>query len=141
MQPHIRSVNVGTPRPGIGARGRTSAIDKRPVASVEVRGPGPKRGGLGSGVVGDAIISRKHHGGTTQAVYAVAREELDYDGPVEEPAELARDLALDSMTVVVLAVALEDRFRIKLNEADAQVLNTVGDLVTLVQRRVQEQQP
>ena len=80
-------------------------------------------------------------GAILDVIRNIAREELDYDGPVEEPAELARDLALDSMTVVVLAVAIEDRFRIKLNEADAQVLNTVGDLVTLVQRRVQEQQP
>lgn len=87
MQPHIRSVNVGTPRPGIGARGRTSAIDKRPVASVEVRDPGPKRGGLGSGVLGDDVVSRKHHGGSGQAVYAFAREELDRWGE-----ELGRDL-------------------------------------------------
>ena len=57
---------------------RPSGIRKRPVAQIEVRDPGPKRGGLGSGVVGDAIISRKHHGGETQAVYAVAREELDW---------------------------------------------------------------
>jgi MOSC domain-containing protein YiiM len=47
---------------------------------VEVRDPGPKRGGLGSGVVGDDVVSRKHHGGSRQAVYAVAREELDWWG-------------------------------------------------------------
>ncbi len=87
MQPHIRSVNVGAPRDGIGARGRTTAIDKRPVASVEVCDPGPKRGGLGSGVLGDDVVSRKHHGGSRQAVYAVAREELDRWGR-----ELERDL-------------------------------------------------
>lgn len=87
MQPHIRSVNVGAPRDGIGARGRTTAIDKRPVASVEVRDPGPKRGGLGSGVLGDDVVSRRHHGGSRQAVYAVAREELDRWGR-----ELERDL-------------------------------------------------
>jgi MOSC domain-containing protein YiiM len=39
-------------------------------------------------VVGDAIFSRKHHGGETQAVYAFAREELDWWG-----AALDRDLA------------------------------------------------
>ncbi len=71
-------------------------------------------------------------------IRTIAREELDHDGPVEEGAELARDLALDSMTVVVLAVGLEDTFRIKLDEADAQTLTTVGDLVSLVQQRVGE---
>lgn len=76
----MRSVNVGSPRSGIRRRGGDTAIDKRPVGSVEVRDPGPKRGGLGSGVVGDDVVSRKHHGGSRQAVYAVAREELDWWG-------------------------------------------------------------
>ena len=87
MQPVVRSVNVGRPRGGIRPKGHETAIDKRPVASIEVRDPGPKRGGLGSGVVGDEVVSRKHHGGSRQAVYAVAREELDWWG-----AELGRDL-------------------------------------------------
>ena len=75
----VRSVSAGSPEPVPGLK-RPSGIRKRPVDVIEVRDPGPKRGGLGSGVVGDAIISRKHHGGTTQAVYAVAREELDWWG-------------------------------------------------------------
>lgn len=57
-----------------------TGIHKQPVDRIEVRDPGPKKGGLGSGVVGDAIGSRKHHGGEAQAVYAVAREELDWWG-------------------------------------------------------------
>lgn len=87
MQPVVRSVNVGGARGGIRPRGGDTAIDKRPVAAIEVRDPGPKRGGLGSGVLGDDVVSRKHHGGSKQAVYAVAREELDWWG-----AELGRDL-------------------------------------------------
>ena len=87
MQPRVRSVNVGGARGGILPRGRETAIDKRPVAAIQVRDPGPKRGGLGSGVVGDDVVSRKHHGGSRQAVYAVAREELDWWG-----ATLGREL-------------------------------------------------
>jgi MOSC domain-containing protein YiiM len=75
----VRSVNAAVPEPVPGMK-RPSGIRKRPVDRIEVRDPGPKRGGLGSGVVGDAIISRKHHGGEHQAVYAVAREELDWWG-------------------------------------------------------------
>ena len=67
----VRSVNAGALAPVAGLR-RPSGIHKQPVDRIEVRDPGPKRGGLGSGVVGDAIYSRKHHGGQTQAVYAVA---------------------------------------------------------------------
>ena len=83
----VRSVNAG-PLATVPGRKRPSAIRKHPVDAIEVRDPGPKRGGLGSGVVGDEIGSRRHHGGETQAVYAVAREEMDWWG-----AELGRDLA------------------------------------------------
>jgi MOSC domain-containing protein YiiM len=33
---------------------------------------------LGSGLVGDVVVNRRHHGGDTQAVYAYAREDLDH---------------------------------------------------------------
>lgn len=82
----VLSVNAGRLAPVAGMR-RPSAIHKRPVGRIDVRDPGPRRGGLGSGVVGDSIGSTKHHGGATQAVYAVAREELDWWGR-----ELGRDL-------------------------------------------------
>jgi MOSC domain-containing protein YiiM len=82
----VLSVNAGRLESVDGVR-RSTGIRKRPVEQVVVRDPGPKRGGLGSGVVGDAIGSRKHHGGETQAVYAFAREELDRWGR-----ELGRDL-------------------------------------------------
>ena len=53
---------------------RKRAVD-RPDAA-----PGPKRFGLGSGMVGDGVGDRRHHGGDDQAVYAFAREDLDYGG-------------------------------------------------------------
>lgn len=79
MPARVLSVNVGAAEPSPDPRSRvtTSGIRKRPVASAEVRAPGAKHGGRGSGVVGDHIGETRHHGGDTQAVYAVAREELD----------------------------------------------------------------
>ena len=65
------SLNVGRGQP-------TSGIDKRPVAHIEVRDPGPKKGGLGSGVVGDTIGDQRHHGGATQAVYAYPQEDQQW---------------------------------------------------------------
>lgn len=79
----VRSVNVGRAAVVPGHRGGPSGIDKRPVTGpVELRDPGTREAGLGSGVVGDDVVNRKHHGGSDQAVYAVAREELDYWGDV-----------------------------------------------------------
>jgi MOSC domain-containing protein YiiM len=74
----VLSVNVGqaqrTEHSSVGVTG----IDKQPVEDpVDVRAPGSKRDGLGSGVVGDVICDRRHHGGDDQAVYAYAREDLD----------------------------------------------------------------
>ncbi|MFF4651972.1 MOSC domain-containing protein [Streptomyces sp. NPDC001380] len=75
----LLSVNLARPRPNpakpdVG----TTGIDKRPVDHpVAVRAPGPKRGGLGGGLVGDRVCDTRHHGGDDQAVYAYAREALD----------------------------------------------------------------
>ncbi|GGL75165.1 sulfurase [Streptomyces fumigatiscleroticus] len=54
-----------------------TGIGKKPVdGPVRVAPPGPKGTG-GSGLAGDAVCDRRHHGGDEQAVYAVAREDLD----------------------------------------------------------------
>ncbi|MEV4187509.1 MOSC domain-containing protein [Streptosporangium canum] len=73
----LLSVNIGRPRPnpwkGLGLTG----IDKQPVdGPVAVTAPGPK----GTGAVGlaaDRVYDVEHHGGSDQAVYAYAREDLD----------------------------------------------------------------
>ncbi len=72
------SVNLARPRPNPFKGLRVTGIEK--VAAdgpVQVRAPGPKHGGLGSGVVGDLIGDVEHHGGDDQTLYAYAREDLD----------------------------------------------------------------
>jgi MOSC domain-containing protein YiiM len=54
----------------IGGRPGRTAIDKRPVA-------GPVTVGL-LGLDGDEYADKHHHGGTEQAVYAYAREDMDW---------------------------------------------------------------
>ena len=86
---HVRSVNVAVPGPNPAGGRRLSGMVKVPTPDpVLLRDPGDKRRGEGSGVVGDFVGDRRHHGGTYQAVYAVAREELDHWA-----AEVGRDLA------------------------------------------------
>ncbi|MCO1338788.1 MOSC domain-containing protein [Kocuria polaris] len=84
--PKVLSVNIGAPRPN-SAKKNLTGIHKQPIEQAELRVPGPKRGGLGSGLLGDFIGDREHHGGDQQAVYAVAREQLDWWGQ-----QLGRDL-------------------------------------------------
>jgi MOSC domain-containing protein YiiM len=74
----VLSVNVGRRSARSYATADATAIDKSATAAVEVRDPGPKRGGLGSGVVGDEIGDPRHHGGRLQAVYAYPREDQQW---------------------------------------------------------------
>ena len=75
---NIGSVNLGSREANPAKEVGVTGIRKRAVDVATLRAPGPKRGGLGSGLVGDFIGDVRHHGGDHQAVYAFAREELDY---------------------------------------------------------------
>ncbi|MGC4984437.1 MULTISPECIES: MOSC domain-containing protein [unclassified Streptomyces] len=75
----LLSVNLGRARavPYTDQPEGVTGIDKRPVdGPVRVTAPGPKGTG-GSGLAGDTVCHLRHHGGDDQAVYAVAREDLD----------------------------------------------------------------
>ncbi|GAB3754170.1 MOSC domain-containing protein [Microlunatus parietis] len=74
---YLASINVGRAAPNPYKAEVSTGIDKRPVdGPVQVRPPGPKHGGLGSGLVGDFIGDRKNHGGDDQALYVFQREDL-----------------------------------------------------------------
>jgi acyl carrier protein len=64
--------------------------------------------------------------------------DLEFPGPVELRHELAADLQVDSVGALVLAVALEDRFRVKLTGTEASLIVSVEDLVGLVERAVRK---
>jgi MOSC domain-containing protein YiiM len=82
----LLSVNVGRAAASRYTDTGITGIDKRPATeSVALRDPGPGTGV--SGAAGDAIGDPSSHGGTDQAVYAYAREDLD-----QWQAELGRPL-------------------------------------------------
>jgi acyl carrier protein len=64
--------------------------------------------------------------------------DLDFRGPVELHHGLATDLQVDSLGALVLAVALEDRFRVKLTGVEAASVTSVEELVGVVERAVRE---
>src|SRR5258705_9178656 len=75
---YLLSVNAGTPAPTEHSDVPTTGIDKRPVSGpVEISVPGP-RGTAATAVAGDQVCDVRHHGGPDQAVYAYAREDLDW---------------------------------------------------------------
>ena len=111
----VESVNLGSAQVNAHKPGYTTGIGKRPsLGPVAVRAPGPKPDGLGSGLIGDHIGDRRHHGGDDQAVYAFAREELD-----GWAAQLGRELPngtfgenLTTRGVDVDAAVLGERWRV-----------------------------
>jgi len=77
-------------------------------------------------------------GEVVSEIRRILGEELEWRGAVEPAHDLLKDLQLDSLGITVLAVGLENRFRVKLSEEDAAGVLTVSDLAKLVTRRVAE---
>lgn len=71
-----------------------------------------------------------------RAVEEVAREHVGYDGRLDPAMSLVEDLRLDSIRLLTLAVEVENRFRICLDEEDEEAIATVGDLVDAVRRKL-----
>jgi len=75
----LLSVNLAVVRDNPFKEAARTGIDKQPAdGPVEVRAPGSKAHGVGSGLVGDFIGDRRNHGGNDQAVYAYALEDLQW---------------------------------------------------------------
>jgi acyl carrier protein len=71
-------------------------------------------------------------------IQRIVREELGIKGPVERGSQLVSDLALDSMTLTTLAVALEDRFRVILTDVGPEEIATVESLAACILRKMAE---
>ena len=74
-----------------------------------------------------------------RGVEAVAREHLDRPGELRLEMDLIDDLELDSLLLLTLAVEVENRFRICLDQEDEAAIRTVGDLVETVQRKLEQE--
>ena len=67
----------------------------------------------------------------------VARVHLGFQGALADDTPLVEALRLDSLRLLTLVVELEDRFRIVIEDADADGLVHVGDLVAAIRRRME----
>ena len=73
-----------------------------------------------------------------RGVEQVAREHLNRPGELRLDMDLIEDLELDSLLLLTMAVEVENRFRIYLEEEDEAAIRTVGDLVDTVQRKLEQ---
>ena len=71
-------------------------------------------------------------------VREVIRRHLQVSAPVTAETHLSSDLQLDSLKQLTLVVELENHFRVRFDSGDEEGLETVGDVVRLISRRLSE---
>jgi len=69
-------------------------------------------------------------------IAAVAAAHLGWEGPLAPDMRLVEDLRLDSIRLLTLAAEVENRFQVMLAEEDELGIETVGDLVAVVRRKL-----
>ncbi len=70
-----------------------------------------------------------------EEIRRLAQSEVGLERAIAPSDELVKDLGLDSMTMTMLAVALEDHFRVTLSDEEALRITTVEELAALIARR------
>lgn len=74
--------------------------------------------------------------GILAGITEVARVHLGWEGILTPDLRLIEDLRLDSIRLLTLAAEVENRFRVLLDEADEAGIETVGDLIAIVRRKL-----
>lgn len=75
-------------------------------------------------------------GAILDGIAEVARAHLGWEGALAPEMRLVEDLRLDSIRLLTLAAEVENRFRVRLDEQDEVSIETVGDLVAVVRRKL-----
>jgi acyl carrier protein len=65
-------------------------------------------------------------------VRSLARERLRLEVPIDMTSDFRRDLKLDSLKLLELLVAVENRFEVCLTPDEEAALGTVGDVVRFI---------
>jgi acyl carrier protein len=66
----------------------------------------------------------------------VAREHLGFEGELRPEMRLAGELRLDSLKLLTLAIEVENRFRVRLDDQDESTIETIADLVAAIRSRL-----
>ena len=75
---------------------------------------------------------------TLDGVKEVMDETLKYSGDVTTDTKLKGDLIMDSLDGVELVMALEEKFGVEIPNEDMANLETVGDIVTYIDKKAQK---
>jgi acyl carrier protein len=75
-----------------------------------------------------------------EEIFEIIKEQLqergiETDGVTYE-SHLAKDLGLDSLDVTELTLGLEERFGVEIPDEELEEVETVGDAVTLIEKKL-----
>jgi acyl carrier protein len=92
-------------------------------------------------VIADSMRHGSHSPAPTvlEGVRTVLRTHLAIAGPVEPTTALREELQLDSLAQLTLIVELENHFRVCFETVDEQEIETVGDVVEVIEKHLFEQ--
>jgi acyl carrier protein len=71
-----------------------------------------------------------------QAIRGILIEQFRVEEPAIMPEATFKEMGLDSLDVVSLVMALEDRFGIEIPEQDVEGVESLGQAVALLERKV-----
>jgi acyl carrier protein len=72
-----------------------------------------------------------------ERVRTLVAEKLTIDKSTVTLASTMQDLGADSLDMVEIIMRLEEEFNIEINDADAEKLNTMSDVVQYIAQRMQ----
>jgi len=70
-----------------------------------------------------------------EGVELVAERHVGWKGELRPEMHLVEDLELDSLRLLMLTVEVENYFRICLDEDDEACIETVGDLIQIIEQK------
>ena len=73
-----------------------------------------------------------------QEIQAIAAETLDWRGQLADETRLIEDLELDSLRALTLVIEIENRLRVRIEPGDESGLDTIGNLLDVVELRQRE---
>jgi len=73
-----------------------------------------------------------------EGVAMVAERHLGWKGELRPEMHLVEELGLDSLRLLTLAIEVENHFRVCLDEEDEATIETVGDLVRIIEQKTAE---
>ena len=82
------------------------------------------------------MLGKKKEESVLESVKKIIAETLELDvKDIKEDSNLIADLGMESLDLVDLVVAFEDKYKVTIEDKDVKTLQTVKDIVTYIENK------